>query len=313
MRDADTAMRRAKALGPARHRVFDSTMRQRALSRIQLETDLRVALKRDEFQLHYQPIVRLESGCVSGFEALLRWQHPQRGFVSPQEMIEVAEESGLIVPIGQWVLGEACRQMHEWHHIFPTDPPLTICVNLSSLELTQPDLIPQIDRILHQTRLDPRCLELEITESAVIENDATATAFFRKMASRGIRLSVDDFGTGYSSLSYLHRFAFDTLKIDRSFVARLGNDLENSDVFVQTIVSLAKNLGLDIVAEGLETSEQLSHLKRLQCEYGQGYLFSRPLDCRAACLLLVDETASDQPEVDWSTECATLIGSAQTS
>ena len=142
---------------------------------------------------------------------------------------------------------------------------------------------------------------------------SVATAFFRKMASRGIRLSVDDFGTGYSSLSYLHRFAFDTLKIDRSFVARLGKDLENSDVFVQTIVSLAKNLGLDIVAEGLETSEQLSHLKRLRCEYGQGYLFSRPLDCRAAYLLLGDETAADQPKVDRSTECATLTGSAQTS
>ncbi len=299
LRDADIAMYRAKALGRARHEVFDMTMHTRAVALLQLETDLRQAVNRQEFLLHYQPIVSLSTGQITGFEALVRWQHPARGLVSPLEFIPVAEETGLIVPIGWWVLREACRQMREWQkqfgngssvrgngkesHPLPipnSQLPLTISVNLSSKQFTQPHLALEIHQILQETGLDAGSLRLEITESAVMENAEAAIATLLQLKKLGVQIYIDDFGTGYSSLSYLHRFPIDTLKIDRSFVGRMSSDNENWEI-VRTIVTLAHNLGLDVVAEGVETAEQLAQLRTLQCEYGQGYFFSRPLDVAA--------------------------------
>jgi EAL domain-containing protein (putative c-di-GMP-specific phosphodiesterase class I) len=235
---------------------------------------------RQEFELHYQPIVSLKTRNIVGFEALLRWQHPSRGFISPIEFIPIAEETGLIIPIGDWVLREACRQMQVWHAEFPMKLPLTLSVNLSSKQFT-PRLIQQIEQVLQDTHLSTRFLRLEITESALMENLESAASLLAQVRSLGIQLSMDDFGTGYSSLSYLHRFPIDTLKIDRSFIKKVDADGEQLAI-VRTIITLAWNLGMDVVAEGVETLKQLAQLRSLKCEYGQGYLFSRPLDSQAA-------------------------------
>ncbi|MBD2059502.1 EAL domain-containing protein [Oculatella sp. FACHB-28] len=287
LRDADTAMYRAKAQGRARYEIFNTGMHVRALALLHLETDLRRAIAADqltgdrqEFQLYYQPIVSLKTRCVVGFEALLRWQHPTRGFISPIEFIPIAEETGLIIPIGDWVLREACRQMQIWHAEFPMKLPLSLSVNLSSKQFT-PRLIRQIERVLQDTHLDTRSLRLEITESALMENLESAADLLAQVRSLGIQLSMDDFGTGYSSLSYLHRFPIDTLKIDRSFIKKVDADGEQLAI-VRTIITLAWNLGMDVVAEGVETLKQLAQLRSLKCEYGQGYLFSKPLDSQAA-------------------------------
>ncbi|NET60506.1 MAG: EAL domain-containing protein, partial [Symploca sp. SIO2E6] len=249
--------------------------------RLQLETDLRRGLERQECLVYYQSIVSLETGQITGFEALLRWQHPQRGLVSPGEFIPIAEETGLITPIGWWTLGEACRQMSTWQKQFPTTEPLTINVNLSCQQFIQPDLIPKIDKILQETGLMAGSLKLEITESMVMENPDWVKDVLLKLQQRKIQLCIDDFGTGYSSLSRLHHFPISTLKIDRSFVSRIGALGENSEI-VQTIVNLAQTLGMDVVAEGIEMPEQVHPLIELRCEYGQGYLFSRPLAGEAA-------------------------------
>ncbi|HEV7858980.1 MAG TPA: EAL domain-containing protein [Pyrinomonadaceae bacterium] len=280
LRDADTAMYRAKDAGKARYELFDTEMHSRAVLRLNLENDMRRAIERQEFRAYYQPIMHLETGKVAGFEALARWEHPERGLVSPTEFIPVAEETGLIVPIGLWMLEEACRQMHEWHCQSPANRLLTISVNLSGKQLMQPDLIEQIEQILCGTGIEPRCLKLEITESVVMENAEVVTVMLNQLRALNIRLSIDDFGTGYSSLSYLHRFPVDTLKIDRSFISRMGPDNENNEI-VRTIAKLAQNLGMEIVAEGIETEEQLRQLSLLACEYGQGYLFSHPLSAEA--------------------------------
>jgi diguanylate cyclase (GGDEF)-like protein len=280
LRDADTAMYRAKDAGKARYELFDTEMHSRAVLRLNLENDMRRAIERQEFRAYYQPIMHLETGKVAGFEALARWEHPERGLVSPTEFIPVAEETGLIVPIGLWMLEEACRQMHEWHCQSPANKLLTISVNLSGKQLMQPDLIEQIEQILCSTGIEPRCLKLEITESVVMENAEVVTVMLNQLRALNIRLSIDDFGTGYSSLSYLHRFPVDTLKIDRSFISRMGPDNENNEI-VRTIAKLAQNLGMEIVAEGIETEEQLRQLSLLACEYGQGYLFSHPLSGEA--------------------------------
>ena len=280
LRDADTAMYRAKDAGKARYELFDTEMHSRAVLRLNLENDMRRAIERQEFRAYYQPIMHLETGKVAGFEALARWEHPERGLVSPTEFIPVAEETGLIVPIGLWMLEEACRQMHEWHWQSPANKLLTISVNLSGKQLMQPDLIEQIEQILRRTGIEPRCLKLEITESVVMENAEVVTIMLNQLRALNIRLSIDDFGTGYSSLSYLHRFPVDTLKIDRSFISRMGPDNENNEI-VRTIAKLAQNLGMEIVAEGIETEEQLRQLSLLACEYGQGYLFSHPLSGEA--------------------------------
>jgi diguanylate cyclase (GGDEF)-like protein/PAS domain S-box-containing protein len=281
LRDADTAMYRAKSMGKARYEIFDKAMHARAINLLQMETDMRRALEREEFVLHYQPIVALENYRLRGFEALVRWQHPERGFISPMDFIPVAEETGMIVQLGEWVMREACRQMHGWQKMFPLQQPLFITVNLSSKQFTQETLISTFAMILQETGVKPQSVKLEITESVVMENVDTATEMLRQLRSLGVKLAIDDFGTGYSSLSYLHRFPIDTLKIDRSFVTRMSENNENTEI-VRTIVVLAQNLGMDVVAEGVETNEQLVLLQKLGCENGQGYLFSKPVNADGA-------------------------------
>ena len=281
LRDADTAMYRAKSMGKARYEIFDKAMHARAINLLQMETDMRRALEREEFVLHYQPIVALENFSLRGFEALVRWQHPERGFISPMDFIPVAEETGMIVPLGEWVMREACRQMHGWQRMFPLEQPLFITVNLSSKQFTQETLISTFAMILQETGVKPQSVKLEITESVVMENVDTATDMLRQLRGLGVKLAIDDFGTGYSSLSYLHRFPIDTLKIDRSFVTRMSENNENTEI-VRTIVVLAQNLGMDVVAEGVETNEQLVLLQKLGCENGQGYFFSKPVNADGA-------------------------------
>jgi diguanylate cyclase (GGDEF)-like protein len=289
LRDADTAMYRAKEQGKARYQVFEKGMHIRAQKTLQLETDLRLASDRHEFVVHYQPIVSLTDCRVTGFEALVRWNHPSRGVVSPAEFIPVAEETGLIVPIGLGALREACHQLRAWHDLHLTKLPLTISVNLSVKQFSQPNLIEQIDEVLAETQINPRSLKLEITESAIVDDDQAATEIFQQLKSRQIQLLIDDFGTGYSSLSYLHRFPVDILKIDRSFVSRIADTGENLEI-IQAIITLAHDLGISVIAEGIETLEQLNQLKALGCEYGQGYFFSKPLERESAEAILASFT-----------------------
>ncbi len=276
IRDADTAMYRAKASGKARHQVFDTSMHERAVAMLQTENDLRRAVEHSEFLVYYQAIRSIPAQAIVGFEALVRWQHPVRGIVPPAEFIPIAEETGLIVPIGWWVLHESCRQMRAWQQELSLPEPLSISVNLSSTQFSQPDLLSQIVGILRETGLEPSSLKLEITETVVIENPVFAHETIRQLRALGIKVCIDDFGTGYSSLSYLLRYPIDTLKIDRSFISGLGSGIGNAAI-VQTIVSLAHNLGMDVVAEGVETEQQLAHLAGIQCEQAQGYLFSKPV------------------------------------
>ncbi len=288
LRDADIAMYRAKESGKARHEVFDQTMHAQSLSRLNLENDLRRAVERNEFFLLYQPIVQVGSGALAGFEALVRWQHPERGIVPPLEFIPIAEETGLIVPLGRWVLEAACQQVREWQLAFLEFRSLTLSVNLSGKQLNDPKLIQKVKDILFETGFDPSRLKLEITESVVMENAETSTILLKQLRELGLQLSIDDFGTGYSSLSYLHRFPVTTLKIDRSFVSRMGQGDENLEI-VRTIVTLARNLNMDVVAEGIETQEQRAQLHALSCQYGQGYLFAKPLNGVAVCAYLESE------------------------
>jgi diguanylate cyclase (GGDEF)-like protein len=285
LRDADTAMYRAKEKGKARYELFDAEMHADALARLRLENDLRRAVEHREFEVYYQPVVTLASGKLSGFEALVRWRHPERGIVGPSEFIPLAEETRMIAEIGGWVLEEACRQMSEWRELIPSQQHLTISVNLSSKQLTQPGLVESVRRTLRETNLPPHCLKLEITESAVMDNPETAASVLAQLRGLGIQLSIDDFGTGYSSLSYLHRFPVDTLKIDRSFVAKMTDNSENGEI-VRTIVTLASNLGMCVIAEGVETDEQHARLEALGCEYGQGFLYSAPVEAESALALI---------------------------
>ncbi|MEH2208622.1 MAG: EAL domain-containing protein [Nostoc sp.] len=286
LRDADIAMYRAKALGKARHEIFDSTMYTQVTQLLELEMDLRRAVERQEFQVYYQPIILLETYKIIGFEALVRWQHPQHGLVSPDNFIPLAEETGLIIPIGYWVLGEACRQMRVWQLQFPTDPPLTISVNLSTKQFSQPSLIDKINQIMQETGLEVGSLKLEITESVLMENIQLATFMLLQLQQMNIQLHLDDFGIGYSSLSYLHRFPSNALKIDRSFIAKIGANGENLEI-VQAIVALAQSLNIDVIAEGVETLEQLAQLRVMKCKYAQGYFFSQPLDSKSVETLIL--------------------------
>jgi diguanylate cyclase (GGDEF)-like protein len=270
LRDADTAMYRAKSRGRGCHEVFDAPMHTQAMRRLQLENDLQRAIERHEFWLCYQPIVCLTNRQISGFEALIRWQHPEQGLISPCEFVPIAEETGLIQPIGLWVLQEACQQLRHWQKQIP-DTLLTMSVNLSSRQFSQPDLIPKIEQILHEAGLEGRHLKLEITESVLIENSKLAANILQQLRELNIEICIDDFGTGYSSLSYLHRFPITTLKIDRSFVAQIKQS-QNSEV-VKAIVHLGLNLGMTVVAEGVETAEQFSSLQHSGCHYGQGHWF----------------------------------------
>ncbi|MFN7929468.1 MAG: EAL domain-containing protein [Blastocatellia bacterium] len=286
LRDADTAMYRAKSAGKAQHAIFDSVMHAQVLNRMKIEADLRRGIERQEFFLLYQPIISLHEERLAGFEALVRWQQPERGIVSPVEFIPLAEETGLIIPLGYWVMQEACRQIKVWQQAYPDSFPLQVSVNLSSRQFAQPNLIEQIKRVLEETAIDPRHLKLELTESAVMDNVETAIKQLQEIRELGIELSLDDFGTGYSSLSYLHRFPLDTLKIDRSFVSRINNK-ENLEI-VRTIIALARSLELEVIAEGIETAAQMTQLRALTCEYGQGYYFAKPLDKEAAGIFIWD-------------------------
>jgi len=276
LRDADTAMYRAKGAGRARHALFDAGMHEHAVALLDLEASLRRAVDRDELRLHYQPIVDLRTGRVSGLEALVRWQHPRRGLLSPKEFIPVAEESGQIIQVGRWVLRAACEQLATFDRAAGGTCPLVLHVNLSSKQFSLPDLLTHIDGVLGHTGLDAQRLRLEITESALMENAEISTRTLLQLQLLGVQISLDDFGTGYSSLAYLQRFPIDTLKIDRSFVGRMDRDQENLEI-ARTVVTIGKNLGKDVVAEGIETREQLALLREIDCDHGQGYLFAKPL------------------------------------
>lgn len=276
--------------------IFNPQIREQVTERLYLESDLRIGILRQEFLLHYQPIYELESNKLVGFEALARWQHPTRGMISPATFIPIAEETGSIIPLGWWVLKEACQQMKQWQNLFPNLRDATISVNLSSQQFSQPSLIEQVKEILWETGLEARNLKLEITETVLMDNSESAAVRLKQLQDCGIRLCIDDFGTGYSSLSYLQRFPVNTLKIDRSFISQLSTG-SKSVCFAQAIIRLANCLGMDVVAEGIETPEQFWQMKTLQCEYGQGFLWSRPLDVKATESLLRSDLIS-QPEAN---------------
>jgi len=276
VRDADIAMYRAKASGGDRCAVFDATMHERAVERLQLETDLRRAIEREEFRLQYQPIVSLRDHRVVGFEALIRWQHPERGLLSPAAFLALAEETGLITRIDQWVLREACAQARRWQTPLRGGSPASVSVNISAQGFGQPDIVQQVASVLEETGLEPHNLRLEITESVAMADAERARTILIELKALGVRISLDDFGTGYSSLSYLQRFPVDTLKIDRSFIVGMDQNNECREI-VRTILNLAGTLGLDVIAEGTETASQVDNLERLECKFGQGFFFSRPL------------------------------------
>ena len=285
LRNAHTAMFRAKALGKARYEVFAVGMQDQMVRRLEIEMDLRQALQRQELHLHYQPIVHLPTGQLAGFEALARWHHPQQGVISPAEFVAIAEETDLIIPLGQWVLEEACEQLHQWQNQFKPAMPLLMNVNLSSKQFAQTDLVAVVRQVLAQTGLDARYLKLEITESIAMDNIETSTDILLDLKELNLQLSIDDFGIGYSSLSYLCSFPVDTLKVDRSFVSRMENS--NADrAIVQTIITLSHALGMNVTAEGIETETQRQMLQDLNCEYGQGYFFAKPLSPEQATELL---------------------------
>lgn len=276
LRDAGIALAKAKAQGKSSFCVFDTGMHARAVSLLTLETDLRRAVERDEFRLHYQPIVDLSGGKLAGFEALVRWQHPARGLVPPIEFIPVAEETHLINDIGRIVLEKACVRMRQWQKDHPHGLGKTVSVNVSGRQFRQPDLIREIKGILSDTGLSPGSLKLEVTETAIMDNPQAAAEMLSELRSAGISLQIDDFGTGYSSLGYLHKFPMQALKIDRSFVNLIGERGEDSEI-ASTIVAMAHNLKMQVIAEGIETGFQLRHLKEMRCDFGQGYFFHRPL------------------------------------
>jgi diguanylate cyclase (GGDEF)-like protein/PAS domain S-box-containing protein len=281
LRDAETAMYRAKTLGRARYQVFDAAMHSRAVTLLQLETDLRKAIERNEFVIHFQPIVSLKTNRISGFEALVRWNHPQRGLLPPGEFLPVIGEMGMILQLDHLVLRESCRQLHEWHEKHPQTVPVTVSVNISGKHFAHPGLVDFVDQVLKETRLDPRTLKLEIPESGIMENLEMAERALFELKERSIGFMIDDFGTGHSSLSALNRFPIETLKIDRSFVMGMDKGEDNMEI-VRAIIALAHTLSMNVVAEGIETETQLGALKQLGCEFGQGYFFSKPVDPKTA-------------------------------
>jgi EAL domain-containing protein (putative c-di-GMP-specific phosphodiesterase class I) len=279
LRDADLAMYRAKASGGGCYAVFDAAMHHAAVERLRLETELRRAVERREFRVWYQPIVSLTSRRVAGFEALVRWQHPDRGLLAPATFLPVAEEIGLITQIDEWMLAEACRQTREWHLVSAPGAGPTLSVNLSAKSLASQELVERVADVLTTNGLPASALRLEVTESVAVADAARVRNILQDLRTLGVRVSLDDFGTGYCSLSYLQQFPVDTLKIDRSFVARIQAGQEGGDgEIVRLIVSLAQTLGIEVVAEGTETEAQVDYLARLGCGFAQGYYFSRPVE-----------------------------------
>jgi diguanylate cyclase (GGDEF)-like protein/PAS domain S-box-containing protein len=287
IRDADAAMYRAKEGGRARCVLFDAEMRASAVRRLEVERELRHALDRDELALHYQPVINLRSGEIGGFEALVRWRHPERGLLDPSEFVSIAEDSGLIEPIGRWVQERACRQAIEWHRLRPDSRPLDVAVNLSARQVAHRDLPATVEEIIARTGLDPVHLRLEITESILLEESATAASSLEALNELGVRLVLDDFGTGYSSLAYLNRFPFHALKIDRSFVDALGIEQEPTAI-VEAIIGMADALSLEVIAEGVESEVQLAELQRLGCEFAQGHLFHAAMPERDVSRLIAE-------------------------
>ncbi|HVD86526.1 MAG TPA: EAL domain-containing protein [Solirubrobacterales bacterium] len=287
IRDADAAMYRAKEGGRARCVLFDAEMRAGAIRRVEVERELRHALERDELALYYQPVVNLRSGAITGLEALVRWRHPERGLLDPSEFVSIAEDSGLIEPIGQWVQERACRQALEWHQLRPDARPFDVAVNLSSRQVAHRDLADTVAEVIARTGLDPVHLRLEITESVLVEESATAISSLQALNELGVRLVLDDFGTGYSSLAYLNRFPFHALKIDRSFVDALGIEQEATAI-VEAIIGMARALSLEVIAEGVESEVQLAELSRLDCDYAQGHLFHAAMPEREVSRLIAE-------------------------
>jgi diguanylate cyclase (GGDEF)-like protein/PAS domain S-box-containing protein len=286
LRDADIAMYRAKAKGGATHEVFDRSMHSRAVDLLRMETELRRAIERGEFQVYYQPVVSLSNGAITGFEALIRWNHPERGLVPPVEFIRMSEETGMIIEIDRYVLREACRQLRDWRSRLPGRESLSVSVNLSVKQFSRTDVADHVRNAIKEANLDPGALRLEITETVLLDSSPSATGQLEQLSAEGFRIYLDDFGTGYSSLSYLHRFPVDTLKIDRSFVMGMKADGGGREI-VRTIVALAQNLDLHVIAEGVETILQRDALLELRCEYAQGYMYSRPVDAAKAEALLL--------------------------
>jgi EAL domain-containing protein (putative c-di-GMP-specific phosphodiesterase class I) len=275
LRDADTAMYQAKE-DAADYRMFEPGMYERALERMELENDLRGALEKEEFSVHYQPKFRLgHQERVEEVEALVRWEHPRRGFMLPEEFIPIAEETGLIISIGGWVMKEACYQAKEWQERYPNDPPLGVCVNLSAAQVRHPGLLQDVRQALRESGLEPASLTLEITEGALLKDTELLGTIFGELKALGVRLAIDDFGKEYSSLSYLKRLPVDVLKINGPFVESLGEDSTNTTI-VETVISLAHSLDLEVTGEGVERAEQLEHLKRMECDFVQGYYLARP-------------------------------------
>jgi diguanylate cyclase (GGDEF)-like protein len=294
IRDADIAMYRAKSLGKARFEIFDPDMRSSVIQRMELENELRHALERDELRLLYQPIYSLKAERLVGFEALLRWRNPMRGLVKPLDFIQLAEEIGLIIPIGRWVLAQACAQMRQWQQDFPQEPPLAIGVNISSKQMAFPGFPDQVRSVLEETGLQGESLRFEITEGLCIEGDSVVEQSFTDLKGLGIRFAIDDFGTGYSSLSYLHTYPISAIKIDSSFIEKIGK--ESSEGFIRSVINLARDLGLDTVAEGVETEAQLARLREYGCTTIQGNLYSPPLEESAVYRLLSQPKSSVSPE-----------------
>jgi diguanylate cyclase (GGDEF)-like protein len=276
LRDADTAMYRAKEAGGGGYEVFEPAMHERALGRLELENDLRRAIEEDEFVVHYQPMVRLAGGAVCAVEALVRWAHPERGLLNPGEFVPAAEDSGLVVPMGELVLEEACRRAKGWQEAHPQMPPLVVSVNLSARQLSRPNLAGTVFRVLDETGLDARCLALDVTETAYVRALEGNTGALARLREMGVGVSIDDFGIGYSSLAYLKRLPADAVKIDRSFVRGLGEDIEDTAI-VRTVIELAHTFGMEAVAEGVETGGQAELLREMGCDMAQGYHFARPM------------------------------------
>jgi PAS domain S-box-containing protein len=277
LRDADIAMCRAKAEGTSVCEVFDTQMHAFVVRRLKVETELRKAIEHEDFRVFYQPIVRLATGEIAGVEALVRWWHNELEIVGPGDFIEIAEETGLIIPIGRWVLKEACRQAHAWHLLFNSEPLLTITINVSPRQFAQSNLVADVKSALDETKVAPSSVHLEITETVAMSDPKLTAHIFSQLKDLGVRISIDDFGTGHSSLSRLRSFPFDVLKIDRSFVRGMEHDLESREI-TRLIVTLAHHLKLEVIAEGIETPGQRAYLEQFNCEFGQGYLYSPPID-----------------------------------